>query len=989
MVNVGSLKRVTLYVYLPDMSAYLDCSNRMMTYSLKQRRNVLDSFEAKIAGITGANRQYFRKNCIALLYVGLRDEDDPTARIVLEEPKFNEDYTVDVSGFQSSGTLDTTPYRRLHTTSTTKTSYVETATSTVLAAICSGIITVDGSDTGGLLSVSMNLNYENSLKEVKRLADLSAQEWWITHTKTVDTIHMAATKGRTVSSQITFNQSGAGRNIWAMEAEDEVKTNCNDAIILGSGSGMTQMMTEIYEASGIYGQLNLALDTRLAEDVSTTETSIDVKHTQTATQMPASNFYVKIDSEIMNVSSYTGTTLTVTRAAESTTAASHANGTDVIWWRENTGGAGSQIDIDVDNITGDPSSTTQIRIGSEIINVSSYAAGTFNNCTRGSDSTTPYFHGNDIYAFVYDEGAGNYTPSSPKAGSLISTNGLFTRSYQNNSATGKNELDRLGQDLVITTHQLMPRLSVSPIDIFDVLDTNANAPIVVGDLVTVQDDLDNIDLDQGGSASATYRIYSLTFTYDYGKMKLEYDLENQRLTYSEEVSEGIGIDYQRPTREFAENLGSYFKIDTSGQIKIDSDYGDVEIEAADDIILDADDDINCYPDDDFLIKFSSNTSADGFYIKNNSGSTLFSVLGDGTITGIPATWDRKTSPNRLEAHTPGDRVRLFNATETTYADIYHDGNTHIATGSGDLYLHPGGGDVCPGTSFGTDLGIVDTNVWNWLYVDDIHAEGGISCDNISADLVSAATVSCVNLTYGSSDPPIKIGDVLFATRIQEGTSTMVDYCNIFTTNSNGSFVFSLDKDKWSENTEEWLFVQIVKDIVPIACPHKLTTVCVSIDLNKITIQTGEANVPFSLLLKGLRIDSVRDDISNPYPQIIDSALDVEQKKVMFKHPDGVWREDKPSKKIKRDYIHQKRLKEKELEKKVTSLKNTTNENIRNEGEGVFSGRTAGRADQPFSVGNPAYHAGLQHADGFCRHERSADRPRNRGARNSADVPEVP
>jgi hypothetical protein len=398
------------------------------------------------------------------------------------------------------------------------------------------------------------------------------------------------------------------------------------------------------------------------------------------------------------VDSYVGTTITIAangRGKEGTTAAAHKAGSDVIYWRSDTAGAASTITITVDDTTPtifgvdkDFTGTTKIRIGSEIINVGNPVASatTMTGCVRSSGGST-WYHGNDIYVFQYTDGSGTYTPTEPKSGSLILTNGLFTRSYQNNSATHFNELDKLGQDIIITSHQLMPRLTVSVMDPFDLLDTNANAPIVVGDLVTVQDDLDNVDLDQTGAASSTYRIYALTLSYDYGRMKLEYELENQRLTYSEEVTEGIGIDYQRPTREFAENLNDYLYVSSDGKVVLDSNYGDVEIEAADDIILDAADDIKCYPSDDFIINFSTDTSATGFYVKNNSGSTLFSVLGDGTITGISVYWDRETSPNRLEANTPGDRIRLFDAGEVDYIDMYHNGtNAYLYSSSGDWIL---------------------------------------------------------------------------------------------------------------------------------------------------------------------------------------------------------------------------------------------------------------------------------------------------------------
>ncbi len=70
-----------------------------------------------------------------------------------------------------------------------------------------------------------------------------------------------------------------------------------------------------------------------------------------ATAFPtAGNFRILIDSEIMLVTSVSGTTFTITRAQESTTAATHSNGATVT--QIVTAGALSQVKLDVGALTG-------------------------------------------------------------------------------------------------------------------------------------------------------------------------------------------------------------------------------------------------------------------------------------------------------------------------------------------------------------------------------------------------------------------------------------------------------------------------------------------------------------------------------------------------------------------------------------------------------------------------------------------------------------
>lgn len=76
--------------------------------------------------------------------------------------------------------------------------------------------------------------------------------------------------------------------------------------------------------------------TTLASTITATATSITVA-TGEGDKLPASDFYIEIDNEILRCSSRTDDVLTVTRGQKSTTATAHSSGVSVWrtrgWWR--------------------------------------------------------------------------------------------------------------------------------------------------------------------------------------------------------------------------------------------------------------------------------------------------------------------------------------------------------------------------------------------------------------------------------------------------------------------------------------------------------------------------------------------------------------------------------------------------------------------------------------------------------------------------------
>ena len=98
--------------------------------------------------------------------------------------------------------------------------------------------------------------------------------------------------------------------------------------------------------------------TTLAEALDNSETAVDVTD---ATLLPTGTgeYRIKVDDEIMIVTSVSSNTLTVTRGAESTTAATHSNGADVLHvltagaLAAIGGGGGATSITDIGDATGD------------------------------------------------------------------------------------------------------------------------------------------------------------------------------------------------------------------------------------------------------------------------------------------------------------------------------------------------------------------------------------------------------------------------------------------------------------------------------------------------------------------------------------------------------------------------------------------------------------------------------------------------------------
>jgi len=98
----------------------------------------------------------------------------------------------------------------------------------------------------------------------------------------------------------------------------------------------TAMGQETVPRTGIYVfYYNSGAVTTLASDITAIATTISVAAGE-GDKLPASDFFIEIDSEILKCSSRTADVLTVTRHQKGTTAAAHDSGTSIWrtrgWW---------------------------------------------------------------------------------------------------------------------------------------------------------------------------------------------------------------------------------------------------------------------------------------------------------------------------------------------------------------------------------------------------------------------------------------------------------------------------------------------------------------------------------------------------------------------------------------------------------------------------------------------------------------------------------
>ena len=205
-------------------------------------------------------------------------------KYVIQKVIFNTDFTVKVSGIQSTGTEKLN--RKIANESTPTRAYTDISFNTILTSTssdCQGLL-VDGAENTILSSTvssgaddvySVNFDNQNRMSAVDKLVNVAGKEWWVNHGTNDttpydngDTLYVDDREGTSVSSK-TFYFTGTNTNAQLFDGGDEVETNANHVIMEGQNQTNVQIKTEAADFSGQYSYITegLGLDGWLKEDI--------------------------------------------------------------------------------------------------------------------------------------------------------------------------------------------------------------------------------------------------------------------------------------------------------------------------------------------------------------------------------------------------------------------------------------------------------------------------------------------------------------------------------------------------------------------------------------------------------------------------------------------------------------------------------------------------------------------------------------------------
>jgi len=716
--SLGEPKRINFYVWDETNNYWEDYTRNVVSLNAKIELNTLSYFEAKLLGITGAHKTRVSANKRCCIFVGSTFFE----LFVIEQPKYAMDYTLEISGYSATGTVSSRELRREITGSTT---YTDTAISTIVSYIAdsAAIIAIDGTDTGGSSKSSIKLYYDKCIKALDKLIKITNQEWWIAYTgveqlnKGTDTLHVATSRNNG-SSQYSFATSGANRNAqWLSDNAEEVSL-VNDVTVVSQAIGLTPVETNIFHATTIRSTTANPIDSFLNAAIDSDDLSV-VTTTDMSSYWPDSgtDFFIKIDDEILEVDSVSTVTLTIkSRGAASSSAVPHKAGAEIIFYQnDTTTPVDKQITFDLSDASGFSSTGSNIIfIGSEKMTLTNIATNKL-TVNREAGSTTAYMHGADapVYHDTY-EGT-QYTKTSPQTGSSIQLNGLHSEPVVDKTATHKHELDLVGNNIINGNNTSNKKRTIIPANIFDVLDTNT---VEIGDNIDATDSL-------LGFSSETMRIVAIDVIYKQGQVKAELDVSNAKLDYSTELKTGFDTDYQAPAKQVAETINEYS--DWNGST-YEISAGRVEIEATTFMTLDANGILITNKDStyDIILDSASDVeiglgdySGTNYFIgKSSRDNTIFKFYSQGYFSF------------HYEADSASD-----------YSYMYHNGSdSYFTTTTGDLIFVCDGGD-----NFTIKLGDNDNTSFLYLLDSDNFTKAYFN-DNGDLDLDGCLTSGCSTRT---------------------------------------------------------------------------------------------------------------------------------------------------------------------------------------------------------------------------------------------------
>ena len=594
----------------PTTSAnFTDYSDYIISWITKGAINQLFYFEATLASIETTDEKLdISKGNLVYLMAGTK----LIGKFVIGKPEYKTDFTVKISGYQSSGTEMIN--RKLANESMPKITYDNRAACYILNSTCNtcqGIL-VDGAENtilslnpscyGTACPYSVRYDYENRITAVDKLAHKTGQEWWVDHgTNDVtpysegDYLNVADKQGAVASSK-TFYFRGDNQNAIISEGAEEIETNANHVIMQGQNQRNMQVESIAYDSTGSYTCITngKAIDGWLSSNITADGTVIPLTSGSVGgacDQINSPSVYdgiFRIDDELIKVECIVGDPPVLTNVARgfyTTEATPHSKGADVMMWQvccNNVPWENIKLYVDCPSCLIVPSCA---RIGTEVVCIKNlcetenyacieklnweqmYAHGegiwvkeanwnesnpenrlylsswpsfccgsSIIGCTSGSTGTITAIDGTAMHIDLCDI-SGNFCcgeiicQSSPTFAAAdtcreyiinsIQQNGLFSKTFSDNTARNRNMLDKEAQRILLTKKSPIKRIVIEaaePIEMWGDVD--------MGDTVTLGDGSE-IGLSDGDEV----RITGFEFSFDGFERLLLYCNDKETRTY--------------------------------------------------------------------------------------------------------------------------------------------------------------------------------------------------------------------------------------------------------------------------------------------------------------------------------------------------------------------------------------------------------------------------------------------------------------------------
>lgn len=774
MAQIGETDRLNIYIVReadepPASDAdFTDYSDYFLTFHVKKRKGKLAYFEGTVESIeTAAEKLDIAEGNALYVLSG----NVLVGKFIIEKPDYDMGSAVKITGVQSTGTSSRvgTRLRKLVNVNTNEVAFRSFTTNNILDNSTAGfyglikdpdsgttILALDGTDDGGTERIALELNNMNQIEAINKASVISNQEWWIEHgTNDVtpfdegDTLHVATREGNGTSVYTFYiDSSGSNQDAFLASNNKEIESVVNEVTIEGTDVLGNSIATTIYEATAVSTQVDGNFDSWLNQDIDAAQTSIIVKKCSYWEGL-STPFTIRIDREFIRVDSVASgganaSTLTVTRGWDGTDSEvgrgkDHKNGQDVVLMSEDdTLGGGTTITITVDDTSSFPASG-DIRIGSEKFIMNSKTATTFvcNRTTLGL--YTAYSHGDNIT--VYDAQFNPGTPDTTTTNSIRSY-GRQAKTFNENSTLTKDSLDRKGEAILAASKEPIHRITINPIDVFDVLDA-----VSIGDTVTINDGT-TIDFPQGGPYVATdARVMGMDVSFDNGtfvKLYLNQDdirvLEFSEVNFGDEFSKQQQPKTNEPSIRKGELTSPHADLIINGNVIPDPDATFAALSFTPSLgteddpwkYMFIDTSIVC-PDNELIIQATDAT-----------GSPDIAIVRIGAATGEPIL---KVTPGSVA------RTSLTGGVDEgmLYADgvdnnlYYYDGTSWVdltASAVAGEWQSAGAGLIEPAT-LGDDIvpnGTADiggtADRWNKLWVVDGDFSGDVILGNGNSDSVT-------------------------------------------------------------------------------------------------------------------------------------------------------------------------------------------------------------------------------------------------------------